>query len=308
MKDQAGYEPEEVALLYHYCSPPTLLAIFQSSSLRLGDISAMNDSMERQWGLDVLQEELASRKDLGGSPLMEVMERAIYRATSASICLASCFSTDGDVLSQWRAYADNGAGFAIGFDPRVFQTLPISLLEVCYDRQLQAERIADGVDHIIDLYHRIGTPDTSAIGQQLSQQSGPAEEGMTPLVKWQIDQVTSAARFLVHDLVAFKSPAFREEAEVRMVHHVSLDPSTGKIELVPTRFFQALPDGRQPQLNFLMRGSVPICYTDLPIPKSAVKEVVLGPRAAVDESAIQRLLSTLGFSGVQTSRSTASYR
>jgi hypothetical protein len=31
------------------------------------------------------------------------------------------FSRDLDELSQWRAYADNGRGYAIGFAPRVFR-------------------------------------------------------------------------------------------------------------------------------------------------------------------------------------------
>ena len=35
----------------------------------------------------------------------------------------SCFSADGDVLSQWRAYADDGHGFAIGFAPAEFAIL-----------------------------------------------------------------------------------------------------------------------------------------------------------------------------------------
>jgi len=29
----------------------------------------------------------------------------------------ACFSEKGDLLSQWRAYADDGEGVAIGFDP-----------------------------------------------------------------------------------------------------------------------------------------------------------------------------------------------
>ena len=33
------------------------------------------------------------------------------------------FSRDRDDLGQWRAYADDGRGFAIGFSPRLFKVL-----------------------------------------------------------------------------------------------------------------------------------------------------------------------------------------
>ncbi len=308
MKDLAAYAPTDEALIYHYCSPSTLLAILQSKCLRLGDIGEMNDSMERQWGMDALQQELSTRQDYEGTAFMDVMERAIHRASYESLTLASCFSIEGDRLSQWRAYAENGAGFAIGFDPKALQMLPVSLLEVCYDRQAQAERITDGVDHIIEMYERIFTPDKAAIGRRVSGEPGSAQDNLTDVVNAQIADFTLAARFLTHDLVAFKSDAFSEEREVRVVHHVSVNPEDGTVELVPTRHPNAWPDGRKPGLGFMMRGSVPSCYMDMPIAPSFVKEVVIGPRASVDEGAIQRLLSTLGYKDVEVWTSSASYR
>lgn len=308
MTDLAAHAPMEGALIYHYCSPPTLLAILQSKCLRLGDIGEMNDSMERQWGLEALQQELSTRKDYEGTTFMEVMERAIHRATYESLTLASCFSIEGDRLSQWRAYAENGAGFAIGFDPKALQMLPVSLLEVCYDRQAQAERIADGVDRIIEMHDRIFTPNKAAIGRRVSGEPRSARENLTAIVEREIEEFMLAARYLTHDLVAFKHDAFSEEREVRVVHHVSVNPQDGTVELVPTRHPDAWPDGRKPQLGFMMRGSVPSCYMDMPISTSFVKQVVVGPRAAVEEAAVERLLSTLGYKDVEVWTSSASYR
>jgi hypothetical protein len=39
---------------------------------------------------------------------------------SASFFVCS-FSSDGDDLEQWRAYADNGRGFTIGFDTKILE-------------------------------------------------------------------------------------------------------------------------------------------------------------------------------------------
>ena len=40
-----------------------------------------------------------------------------------SITLGACFSESEDQLSQWRGYAQNGKGLAIGFDKEILETL-----------------------------------------------------------------------------------------------------------------------------------------------------------------------------------------
>ena len=34
-----------------------------------------------------------------------------------------CFSEEGDLLGQWREYADKGTGLSIGFDVKWFENL-----------------------------------------------------------------------------------------------------------------------------------------------------------------------------------------
>ena len=57
--------------------------------------------------------------------------------------MISCYSLDPDVLSQWRAYADDGRGFAIEFSAKLMQ-MPAKKLRVLYDE----ERQRDGRAHI----------------------------------------------------------------------------------------------------------------------------------------------------------------
>ena len=228
-------------------------------------------------------------------------------AANGSICLASCFSNQSDVLSQWRAYAENGAGFAIGLDPFVLRTMPVTLLQVCYDRQVQAERVADEVDYLRELHQLIGQPEPALEDSLTSEQLEDDVSGLKPLLRAQIDRFSMALRFLSYDLFAFKNPAFSEESEVRLVHYVLVN-ETQRGELVPVKNPSSWPDGREPKLDFAMRGSVPICYADVPIDRKAIKEVVIGPRAVVEEDSLTRLLATLGYDGVELSRSVASYR
>ncbi|GAB2314435.1 DUF2971 domain-containing protein [Stenotrophomonas geniculata] len=307
MRNIAAYVPTEEALLYHYCSAETLLAVLKSSSLRLGDVSEMNDSMERHWGHEALAQELERQRKEAPEEFMDFMDAAVLRSMNSSICLASCFSTQSDVLSQWRAYAENGAGFAIGLDPFVLQAMPVTLLEVCYDRQAQAERIADGVAYLRELHQLIGRPEPALEESLTDEQLLDDGSGWEPLLRAQIDRFSLAVRFLTYDLVAFKNPAFSEESEVRLVHYALLNEQQG-VELVPVKSPSRWPGGREPKLDFRMRGSVPICYLDVPISQNAIKEVVIGPRAIVEEDALTRLLATLGYRGVEISRSVASYR
>lgn len=307
MRNIAAYVPTEGGLLYHYCSPATLLAVLKTSSLRLGDVSQMNDSMERHWGHEALAQELERQREYAPEEFMDFMDAAVLRSMNSTVCLASCFSTQSDVLSQWRAYAENGAGFAIGLDPYVLQTMPVTLLEVCYDRQLQAERIADGVDYLRELHQLIGEPEPALEESLTEKQLQDDGSGWEPLLRAQIDRFSLAVRFLTLDLVAFKNPAFSEESEVRLVHYAVVNDNH-RVGLVPVKGPSSWPDGREPKLDFTMRGSVPICYLDVPISRNAVKEVVIGPRAIVGEDALTRLLATLGYSGVELSRSVASYR
>ena len=43
-----------------------------------------------------------------------------------------CFSESEDQLSQWRGYAQNGKGLAIGFDKRILEELNLINVKALY--------------------------------------------------------------------------------------------------------------------------------------------------------------------------------
>ncbi|WP_303543379.1 hypothetical protein [Sphingomonas natans] len=47
----------------------------------------------------------------------------------------ACFSKRPDVLSQWRGYADDARGWSIGFSGRAVNSMPVTLLDVVYERR-----------------------------------------------------------------------------------------------------------------------------------------------------------------------------
>jgi hypothetical protein len=308
------FEPTEGALLYHYCSPATLHAIIQNKTIRLADISQMNDSMELQWGLDLLGVEVERRSDLTEGAKY-LLERAMQHVQNGAVCLASCLSTQGDVLSQWRAYADNGAGFSVGFEAESFETLPVTMFEVCYDPASQRERVSEMVSKIIEMDLHLGdeSADELLFGP-LAELLGIAEndEGenlasLDAVTQRRLYIMERASLYGTYDLAAFKNPAFSEESEVRVVHLARVNDDAD-LRVTLLGMDADWHSKRIPELRFAMRGSSPICYLDAPFPAEMIKEVVIGPRAQVTEVALQRFLATSGFPDVTVRRSVASYR
>jgi hypothetical protein len=106
-------------LLYHYTDGPGLWGILETGSFRLTDIFKLNDPSEFRHGIDHACQVLAMEARRG-HPAAKVFARKFLTLKKATTEIAQffvgCFSCDGDELGQWRAYADNGRGFALEFD------------------------------------------------------------------------------------------------------------------------------------------------------------------------------------------------
>src|SRR5262245_51308628 len=109
------------ARLYHYCPEATFRAIVTNGCLWLSDAAYMNDALEGRWLEGIverfirLQQEWKEWREAGHVfSDYQIWKENFY---------ISCFWEHGDLLSQWRAYADNGRGVCIGFN---FADLPIS--------------------------------------------------------------------------------------------------------------------------------------------------------------------------------------
>jgi DUF2971 family protein len=128
-------------IIFHYCNPAAFFGLTQSKKLWFSDVFAMNDFLEMHWGYSMFEAAASSLLKTISKPFFDRVDDHI-RATSAHILpLASCFSQDGDVLSQWRAYAADGSGFAIGFSAVELSKMPIKPLKVLYDKEQQIHEV-----------------------------------------------------------------------------------------------------------------------------------------------------------------------
>ena len=129
--------------LYHYCSNETFCAIASSSTIRLSALTFSNDSTEGRL-LGKLLADIVS-KDRNDSSKVDYLEVIMAALTDMSPGFGFCLSKKGDLLSQWRGYADDGKGVSIGFNKTYINNSPISILvpptleDVIYEETEQRE-------------------------------------------------------------------------------------------------------------------------------------------------------------------------
>ena len=274
------YFPESKdELLYHYCSADTLLAILSHGTLRLCDLTTMNDSMELSWGTKLLGEILAKDEVTRVVKTRTPIDEYLASGRNMFKVLACCFSTRRDQLSQWRAYANNGAGFCVGFSAKSIAAMKGNKIRVCYDVDAQRRMLGNAFKQIL-------ISSTTPAGLDSEK------------VKWGIME-------LLIDTAGMKNPAFSEESEVRLSNPIVVDGVGPMLKLAyPSRQKAAS------ELKFLMRGTNPTPYSDLRLPDrvEAIREVWIGPRAEASEMQMQIMLGTMGYTSTRVLKSAASYR
>lgn len=212
--------------------------------------------------------------------------------------LGFCLSEEGDLLSQWRGYADDAKGLAIGFDRQRLEALAqstfggdspgFSLYKVVYQnheelveptyRQLRAS-IDAGAFKIKGswslLEHRTS--------EQIAEDDRLIEEAHRDLILKLLQ--------LLPRLYELKTKAFSEEREWRLV---SMWLGTQDDSCL----FRAAGNRILPYRAFGLG------IQDF----SIIREVILGPRHQTPPSVIQSFLKQSGLGDVPVRRSNATYR
>lgn len=118
-------------LVYHYCDNYKMANILSGKTLRMSDITKSNDYEEVKMFfpgiLDAIEDEYRkdefplqymdrTNRDALGKLLDWEYDILRYEFDRGGVTnFVVCFCEKGDVLSQWRGYADNGKGCSLGF-------------------------------------------------------------------------------------------------------------------------------------------------------------------------------------------------
>lgn len=279
------FKPKKNDLIYHYCSAEAFHAICTNKTIRLCDIHSMNDFLEMHWGYSIWEKAASELLDEVGRDFLDKIDEILHISGIKGLLLSSSFSLDGDVLSQWRAYADDGNGYAIGFKASDIIQLPVRTLKVEYNIKKQIKEVKKVIKAIFDT-------------ENLTQEKFG-------------DDFNTICYLLSYDLASYKNPAFSEEKEIRLIHLLSFKPSNNFLKLVDDGGHSFGKDINY-DVNFIMTQNAPRAYIDINFTNEVminpIKEVIIGPKNFVKQTAISIYLETLGIGSVKVSKSSASYR
>jgi Protein of unknown function (DUF2971) len=280
------YKPTNDELMYHYCGADAFAQIIRTRTTWHTAFTALNDATERKWGFEQFRNAADELRKVCGSDFIDRITKIVRLTQDHSVAMISSYSLNGDLLSQWRAYADDGRGFAIGFSSQELE-MPAKPLRVLYDRAAQKKEVANAIKHGFEVEKRTG------FNYDLNYLRYWFDLGM--------------------DLCAYKHPAFAEEKEIRRVHISLLALSEIVKEMIPLGAIDSAGVRRSGPvpINYRTRNSVQIPYVSLDITdggkNSPIKEIVLGPKSPDDQANVETFLTGAGWKGVKVRRSDVPY-
>ena len=255
-------------ILYHYCGLDAFLSIIKNSTLWLSDIRKSNDYLECVYCRDKINEKIRGFLE-DDKEALEAWDFGYNINSDLSMDMISyvaCFSENKDQLSQWRGYADNGAGIAVGFSRESFADLKeaapshISFRKVIYDEKEQEkfiERIAR------ESIKAMETKPVAHVAAELNQ--------------------NYRLQFPV-----LKNASFEEEAEWRIIFNDSF--SKRKRHVGKNILFSGI--------RYTVREKRLVSYIEMDFSKlkyNAIKEIWIGPKAEVEIQDILHLLDVYGY-------------
>lgn len=262
-------------MVYHYCDMNTFNSIITNGNLRICDITKSNDSMEILWITryieeifnDVFQEEQKKTQYFGNEYdskiyndlLTHYIDDFFKEEQRIYSFYACCFSEEGDLLSQWRGYADDGNGVSIGFDKsiinKILNPMPLVKFEkVIYSEHLQKQNIKGIAKSLIEELKKLCRKGLSK--EELKEKSMKS---------------FNACFFKLFNLaVIMKNPFFKEEKEYRIFSLIDFNGSNSSSIIV----------NNEDSIDYFNRENdlVPYINFDFSKNKSIIKEIILGPK------------------------------
>lgn len=180
---------------------------------------------------------------------------------------------------QWRGYADDAKGVAIGVDLVEIESnanIQCEQIEIEYDEQAQREFVRGLLGQV-----NVATGSFKAIWQ--------AHDTF-----WKLCRLAPT----------FKNPKFTSEREVRLL----VQPSFETSEDERTDYHGMSASSLSSEVEFFVRDGILVPFVTVTVPNTAFKEVWLGPRYAGMKEAVGLFLSKHGCAHVEVKQSKASLR
>jgi len=285
-------------LLYHYCSNKTFHSIVINRTIRLSSLSLSNDSMEGMLVKKIILE-LATADNLNQVD-MDQLKYSLTILEKMTDGLGFCLSEKGDLLSQWRGYANDASGISIGFSKNYLEKLSeyyknldipgFVLQKVEYEKPSQLEILKPVYDEI-NKFIKMGAFEIQGKRSFIDTRTLKEIEKKDEEIKNAFRSLSMTIIPLFAKLFLLKNKAFSQESEWRLLSHflkIGKDEcmfQPGHNIIIPYREF------RLEELN-----------------ENPIKQIFIGPKNETPEYVMDALLRQNDFSNVEVLRSEASYK
>lgn len=295
--------------VYHYCSIDAMVSILTSGEIWLTDLMGANDAQELYWFFEQFSREVAQRIDAylreleikfekdGKHPLSsQEVDRlsGFLRMLSCRDDLrlrfyASCFSEQGDSLGQWRGYAQDGTGVALGFDRHALEGLAAS----CISDAFQFSCVAYNRELLVNNIEKLLCNSLPAANSSLDEM---------------VDSLYGAYDEALKLAPRYKNPSFCEEKEWRLflwmpygmerrVANLLMKDSSPRIDVRGFKYYQS-----GARLRSALRIGIDMA--------SFLKSITLGPKCKIEPRELLSLIDAANLEAgkVKILKSESSYR
>ena len=144
-------------LIYHYTNLEGLKKIVESKTLYFSNSAFLNDKQEFLKGSESFENIVSGRIENELEKISKsILERLLVKIseTKKSERYVSCFSIKADLLSQWRAYSNDGKGVCIAFDYNKLKKIfdGIESFPIIYEDKIQIQIAKLVLDNSIEFY------------------------------------------------------------------------------------------------------------------------------------------------------------
>ncbi len=319
-----------VEILYHYCSLDTFFKIISTHTLRMSDIAKSNDSLEliafedglkekiREVYTKYIDDSLEKTRLLEDNPkealsyIKEREERSKEFQNFLSLLnigklqtlksWSICFSEDGDLLSQWRGYADDAKGISIGFTKKYFDNLNL-YISADPTLHMRLGKVSYSKEEIIKI-----------LNEKTELNSIKSDSSAEDI----FDILTSTLTVASKECPFYKKASFSEEKEWRLAIS-DLFPT----DMAKSNYLKALQSSNNiifpieiKDWNFITKNDLLVSYIEIYLHniKNAISKIIIGPKSKCTIRDIKQflifhgLLDNLDDNSIEVIKSESSYR
>ncbi len=211
-----------------------------------------------------------------------------------------CFSGNGDLLSQWRGYAKDGTGVAIGFKTKYLEKFRTAIRDK--DKKIKMtsrfERVHykdDEMEYLLQLKSR----NLIHLAKHISEAKNEASVRQGELA------VIEILEEIAEQSIFYKNELFSEEDEYRIAYCDLVKCEKGKFIENPKGKIDIedrIKDFKLSDRKYRVGMEGIISYYELsfePIMDEIIGEIIIGPKCKLSTSDIEFLLSSWGYNNVR---------